>query len=263
MTDHTAFDALAHTYDDDFTASPIARFLRQRVQDRLMTHFRAGQHVLELGCGTGEDAVLLAQRGIRVTATDASPVMLEAARAKTVDLPYPPVLTALDLDRLPDDDLRGPFAGVYANFGVLNCLTTWRPLAAWLADRIAPGGTAAFSIMSLACAWEPIWCALHGDFTTAFRRWRPYSRFAPPGAPPLYIRYPSIARLTADFAPHFRRTHVEGMGVFLPPSAMYPLVERRPALLRGLLALEAGIGRTPALAALADHYWIEFTRTDG
>jgi ubiquinone/menaquinone biosynthesis C-methylase UbiE len=76
-----AFDSLAPTYDQDFTASRVARYLRGRVHARLSRHFHAGDHVLELGCGTGEDALYLASQGIHVTATDARQ-MLEMARAK-------------------------------------------------------------------------------------------------------------------------------------------------------------------------------------
>ena len=43
---------------------------------------KAGERVLELNCGTGEDAVHLARRGVRVLATDNSPRMLAAARSK-------------------------------------------------------------------------------------------------------------------------------------------------------------------------------------
>jgi len=255
----TPFDVLAPVYDADFTASPVARYLRDRVQRRLLMRFRPGDHVLELGCGTAEDAVQLAAHGVRVTATDASTGMLTSAAAKAADQPL--LQTAvLDLDRLPND-FREPYAGVYANFGVLNCLSVWRPLAAWLADRLRPGAIAAFSLMSPLCAWESLWCAAHGDFTTAVRRWRGLSIFQPDGANrPVYVRYPTNRRLTADFAPHFRRVHVEGVGVFLPPTAMYPIVERRPAWLRRLIGLEDALGSWPPLSLLADHYWIEFER---
>ena len=49
---------------------------------QLARAFAPGQHMLELGCGTGEDAVWLAQHGLTVTATDASSAMLEQTRRK-------------------------------------------------------------------------------------------------------------------------------------------------------------------------------------
>ena len=43
---------------------------------------RGNQRILELGCGTGEDALRLARRGLEVVAVDASPGMIQVARQK-------------------------------------------------------------------------------------------------------------------------------------------------------------------------------------
>ena len=53
--------------------------MRGATQRRLEARFSAGHRVLELNCGTGEDAVFLARRGVRVLATDLSGAMVEAA----------------------------------------------------------------------------------------------------------------------------------------------------------------------------------------
>src|SRR5574341_1364692 len=60
------FDAAALTYDEIFTQRRLGSWLREMVRERLP--FQPGDHILELGCGTGEDALWLAQRGISVTA---------------------------------------------------------------------------------------------------------------------------------------------------------------------------------------------------
>jgi len=77
-----AFDALAADYDASFTATPLGTLLREAVWRRLDARFSPGDRVLELACGTGEDAVHLARRGVRITATDASPAMVETALRK-------------------------------------------------------------------------------------------------------------------------------------------------------------------------------------
>ena len=74
-----AFDTAAAGYDQTFTGTRLGRWLRARVQEHLARCFAAGDRVLELGCGTGEDALWLAARGIDVTALDASRRMLEVA----------------------------------------------------------------------------------------------------------------------------------------------------------------------------------------
>lgn len=252
MGSSTPFDTLAPAYDRDFTASPIARYLRARVYTRLDRHFQPGDHVLELGCGTGEDALYLAARGVRVTATDASAAMLAVARAKSADQPLVTV-ELLDLNALPGD--FPAFDNTFANFGVLNCADNLPALAAWLAARLPPGGVAAFGVMSPLCLWEIGWHGLHGSFRTAFRRLRRDTTFN--GLP---IRYPTIRRLTRDFAPYFRRVHVEPLGLLLPPSDVYGVIERRTRLLQTLTALDTRLSKFSLLALCADHYWIEFER---
>jgi len=263
MNPSQAFDPLAPTYDDTFTHSPIGQYLRAQVHKRLDRHFRAGDHVLELGCGTGEDALYLAERGVHVTATDVSEAMLEAARAKTGDNPSI-TFANLDLRSLSTNDYRlatRNFSGAFSNFGPLNCLDDWRPLAAWLAGRVKPEGIVGLGIMSPLCLWEPLWHGLHGDYKTATRRWRSTTTFQPDGAAePISVRYPTIHRVTRDFTPYFQRTHVQGIGLFLPPSDVFGVIEQRPRLMNTLMNLESRFMRYGILAPFADHYWIEFQK---
>lgn len=255
------FDPLAPSYDKDFTHTRTAAFLRAQVHARLMQNFNAGDQVLELGCGTGEDALYLVQRGIHITATDTSEAMLATARAKVGDHPLVS-LAEVDLQNLPNS-LEQQFDGAFSNFGPLNVLADWQPLAKWLSQRIKVGGVAAFGVMSPFCAWEMAWHGLHGDFPTATRRLRKKSSFrADDSAKAIDIYYPTIRRLTRDFAPYFRRVHVRGLGLFLPPSDVYGVVEKRPRLFNTLLVLEKRFAPIPALALFADHYWIEFQRIE-
>src|SRR6266849_7578758 len=76
------FDALAEGYDAGFSQGTLGTLLRQAVWRRLDACFAPGAAVLELNCGTAEDALHLARRGVRVLATDVSSGMLERARAK-------------------------------------------------------------------------------------------------------------------------------------------------------------------------------------
>src|SRR5688500_7030413 len=58
-----AFDALATDYDDRFTRGALGRLLRERVWARFDACFPPNGRILDVGSGTGEDAVYLAGRG--------------------------------------------------------------------------------------------------------------------------------------------------------------------------------------------------------
>lgn len=256
------FDSLAPTYDDDFTNTKIGRYLRDKVQQRLVQRFRLNDHLLELGCGTGEDALFLADNGIGVTATDASDEMLKIAREKTQNQPLITVQKlnlhhpALPNEPAPfSDEMQGQkFDGVFSNFGALNCLESWDLLALWLSNRVKRKGRLAFGVMSPYCLWELLWFGSHGNFKTALRRLRG-SDFD--GVP---IAYPTVTHLTREFSPYFKRVSVKPLGLFLPPSNAFAVVEKRPKLLQRLTALEEKFGNWSLLSMLADHYWIEFEK---
>lgn len=75
-----AFDPAAHEYDAEFTDQLLGQWLRECVWKH--TPFTAPMHILELGCGTGEDARYFAEMGISVLATDASGEMIAVAKTK-------------------------------------------------------------------------------------------------------------------------------------------------------------------------------------
>src|SRR3990172_1699331 len=78
------FGRIAADYDRAFTETQLARRLREIVWSCLAARFKTGDRVLELNCGTGEDATWLAGRGIYVVATDVSPEMLAVTARKAL-----------------------------------------------------------------------------------------------------------------------------------------------------------------------------------
>lgn len=78
------FNPIAKDYDAVFSHTALGQLLRQRVWQHLgaLNAVSSAKTVLELNCGTGEDAVWLAQQGWQVLATDVSDQMLAVAQAK-------------------------------------------------------------------------------------------------------------------------------------------------------------------------------------
>jgi SAM-dependent methyltransferase len=257
-----AFDALAAEYDSYFTATPLGTHLRQAVWRRLDAQFAAGDRVLELACGTGEDAIHLAERGVQVTATDPSQGMLEEARRKVVaaGLEGSIRLHQLAAEELEAADvLSGPFDGAFSDFGGINCVSSLDGVARALARRLRPGAPVVLCVMGPLVPWEWIWYLRQGDPRKAFRRLRP-GGLAWRG---MTVRYPSIRALRRAFAPGFRTLRTGAVGAFLPPTYTEEWIRRHPRLLAALSRWERQLERMPPLPWLADHYLIEMERRAG
>src|SRR4051812_48570299 len=95
-----AFDNSAATYDEDFTNTSIGGLQRNKVWDYLLKTFHSSfpSNILELNCGTGEDAIFFAEHGSKVLATDVSREMLNTATIKFQQKSFLQSITTKQLD---------------------------------------------------------------------------------------------------------------------------------------------------------------------
>jgi SAM-dependent methyltransferase len=253
-----AFDEMASTYDETFTDTAVGRALREIVWSRFEPVFHAARQVLELGCGTGEDAVQLVRTGVRVVATDASPEMIQVACRKALsgscaDRIDFRCLAMEQIQSLPGDAV---FDGVLSNFGAVNCVGDRQALVEAVAQRMAPGAPLLWVVMGRYAPWEWLWYLTKGERHKAWRRlhrggtrWRG-----------LTISYPTPRQLSEQLRPHFKVTRLAPLGVVLPPSYAAAWLDRQPRMLRVLSGLEKWAQRASILAYIADHFVIEGTR---
>ncbi|HEY3497118.1 MAG TPA: class I SAM-dependent methyltransferase [Polyangiaceae bacterium] len=93
---------------------------------------RAGERILDLGCGTGKLTRALANTGASVVGVDSSPEMLAEARAAHPDLEF-----ALERgEALPYD---GEFDAIFSN-AALHWMPRARDVASGMARALRPGG---------------------------------------------------------------------------------------------------------------------------
>ena len=253
-----AFDDMAGTYDATFTDTKVGRALREIVWSRFEQLFRPPQRILELGCGTGEDAVRLACSGVRVVATDPSSQMIQIGRRKTVKANCQEriefrCLAMEDVGSFTDGEV---FDGVLSNFGAVNCVQDLPALVADVADRLAPGAPLLWVVMGRHAPWEWLWYLVRGQWRKAWRRLRP-GGIKWRG---MTISYPTPAQMRSLLLPYFTVTRWAPLGVALPPSYAAAWLERSPFALRVLTRLEKCAQRSSMLASWWDHFIVEAVR---
>jgi SAM-dependent methyltransferase len=256
----SAFDDLASAYDASFTDTALGSCLRDMVWRRLDAAFAGCSRVLEIGCGTGEDAVHLAGRGLEVLATDPSPSMLRVAERKAEHAGCAGRIRfrCVPMERLGAELAGETFDGVFSNFGAVNCVRGLDRVVGDLAALLEPGAPLAWVVMGRNVPWEWAWFLLRGDWGKAFRRrrkggleWRG-----------LRVSYPVPAEIERMLRPHFVEVRRRPLGLVLPPSYAAGWLERSPRLLAALAPVERLAQRWESLASLADHYIVEARRLD-
>jgi len=264
-----AFDRAAQSYDEEYRANRMMAWLRAESLAALQATFPPGSYLLELGCGTGEEALALSRAGYRIVATDVSPTMIEVARAKAQAAGAEGVafyvLPAGQLPELARDYERGAFDGAYSSFGALNCEDRLAAVATALAHLLRPEAALVCSVMNRWCAWEMAWGTVHLRPGEAFRRlgrgWVDAGLASSEGrlsVPTQYYRPGTFARA---FAPHFRLQAVRALPVLLPPPYLDHLVARHPTLFARLAAAERHLRDWFPFHSLGDHFLVTMVRT--
>ena len=75
-----AFTKQSRVFDQLYNDDLIIQYKRQRVREHILKYVQPACTMLELNCGSGEDAIYFAKKGFTVHATDVSTGMLEVLR---------------------------------------------------------------------------------------------------------------------------------------------------------------------------------------
>ena len=265
---HSPFDLMATTYDADFAESATGRAQRRRVWKYLTPLLNeAGRplQILEINCGTGEDAIQLASLGHQVIATDASQAMIEKARDKSLqisDKTAIPEFRRCAFERLIPSFEGKEFDLVVSNFGGLNCIDpiSLRSLAKDLYSLTNKNGRLFLVVMGTCCIREILHYCMRGKFKTAFRRFNKSVNFNVKGFS-IRVFYYSPRTLSTLFNSSFQLQKKYPVGIFLPPTYLEEKYLKLPKKLTRLEKLENSLGH-PIFSGLADHYCAIFNKTE-
>ena len=248
------FDAVAADYDGREADNPIMQLMRERSLAILESTFPRGSTLLDVGCGTGTEAVFLAKRGRNVFGVDASPLMLDVLSLRTAAAGLH-VLTrhlhAGDLVRLVDELGEASFDGAYSSFGALNTEAALEPPLVALSRLVRPGGRIVLGVMNRWCVTEMALLVAAGRTKDAFRRTLPSVRVGV-GAGAAEVRYPSWRRLSRALRPLFRVVSVQALPLLLVPYA-WPALSRHRRLYGTVSRLDRVLAPHRPFAWLGDH----------
>jgi SAM-dependent methyltransferase len=262
-----AFDQAAQSYDPLYQANPVMAWLRRESLEVLQATFPPASRLLEIGCGTGDEALALGRAGHKVVATDISAEMIETAQAKAVpgtgDVTWR-VLPAGQLADLVGDYGSGSFDGAYASFGGLNCEPDLAQTVSALVDLLRPGAQFVCSVMNRWCVWEIGWGLVHFHPGQAFRRlkqgWLDAGLASPQGRLTVPTRYYSARGFARYFEPSFRVHQVRGLPVLLPPPYLGHLLERYPVAFSRLKGIECRLRDRYPFCSMGDHTLLVMVR---
>ncbi len=256
-----AFDSVAADYDGPLGNNELIQRMRAQMWRTLTTSFAAGARLLDIGCGTGLDAVHLAGQGYAVVATDWSPRMIECTQARAARSGLSDWIEAHTLGAQDVMQLRGQsFDGIYSDFGALNCVPNLQVVAEACAALLKPGGRLVVSVIGRNCPWEFVYYAARGNMRRARLRQTPGCVPVSLNHQTVWTQYYAPRDFYRAFANDFTLTSYRGLSLFLPP----PYLLRDDRLWRavyGLLGwLDDRLGGWPGLRNMGDHFLMVLTK---
>lgn len=264
----SSFNEIASVYDEIFTYRLPAFWMRKTVHRVLQNIAKSKMRLLDLGCGSGEDACWAAMHGLRVTAVDISPEMIKVARKKALKRGLQKRIHFIHLDinmwieeknHVQMKEIASSYHVILLNFGVINLIPNIHGLARELAPLCRPGGHLLMTVLNRTCVWEILYHLGKGSPSKALRRFRKHA-IAHIGSAIVPVHYPSPKTLIQAFTPWFDLESRKPIGITLPPSYLAHYWERHPRILHWLHSCEEWLNQRGWGTFLADHTLFHFIR---
>ncbi len=252
----SAYDSIAADYDTQVEGDAWMRDILWR---HFLAVFAPGNHILDVTCGTGLDAMFLAARGMWVTALDISPGMVQRLRAKAAWAGVSDRVQALVCDAgAPALWPSAHFDGIISTFAGLNTLTDLGAFACAAAPLLRGGGHLIVHILSRCSAWECLGLAARGRWQDARRlcreRDRPYTIGGQPVPHHLYLPREAYEGF---FAPYFGLQRTYSLGALRPPHTIRRVP---PVVAQALGTLERPFAAHPPLLDYGRFFVLDMVR---
>jgi len=259
-----AFDTIAEEYDTIFIRSIIGNAQRENVWSFLEKTLPKNKNlnILELNCGTGEDALWFAKKGHKVLATDISEKMIEITKEKLnkAGLLLTVRTMQIDINKIDSSGIEEKFDLVFSNFGGMNCISFkgMEKLPSEIKKLLKPEGQFIMVVMPSFCLWETFYFVLKLNFRKAFRRLSKKGAIARLNGTELKTFYFSPAQIKKNFKEDFDVLSIKPIGFFIPPSYLDNFFSSRNKMFNTLQKLEQAVKDFSFLSSFSDHFMINF-----
>lgn len=257
---HASFDNYAQQYDDHFTHTVIGQSQRNAVHHYLLKLLNKDKTVLEINCGTGEDALLLAKYSKQVVCTDASQEMITICKRKLQAATN--CITEVCTIQQLNKKFTQQFDLIVSNFGGLNCINEQelKSFVTTCNQLLHNNGELFFVIMGRKCWWEKLYFNFKKDKAQANRRKNKNGVATTINNTTFNTYYYSPNEIESAFSAGFETVNTKPIGFFIPPSYLNPFFTKHKLLFNLLHVLDKAVANFSFLANYADHYLIHLKR---
>jgi len=257
-----AFSGQAPVFDELYNSDTIINYKRDRVRKHVLRNLTPGASMLELNCGTGEDAIYFAGKNYKIHATDISGGMLyqlvqKVGKHKMNKRISFELCSYTNLEELKN---KGPFDMVFSNFAGLNCTGDLDKVLNSLPSLLNPNGLVTFVILPKFCLWETL-LLFKGKFRTAFRRFfSGRGRKARVEGNYFKCWYYNPSYITNRLQTEFDLVGIEGLCTIVPPSYMEGFAEKHPSSFKFLRKWENRLKTKWPWKYIGDYYIISLRK---
>lgn len=260
-----AFDSASEEYDFTINSNRINRWIRKRSIDLILKYVNKNSILLEIGCGTGEEAIKIVSHVKKIVATDISCKMIELLNLKIKgrslqDKIVPIRVAASGIAELANLFLMDKFDLAYSLNGALNCELKINLFPKSLSGLIKPNGYFICSIRNSVCASEMLshLFAFQFDKCTPRKKQPMMVSVGGKDIPAFYYKPEEFARF---FKPWFEVRRIIALPAIIPPAYLSEYFVKLGPIARIAEKLDSFISEIPLMNLLGDQTLFVFQKS--
>ncbi len=258
-----AFDKVAADYDGTLGNNALIQRLRKHFLSVVRQYTTAGDHLLDVGCGTGLDAVSLARAGRWITAVDWSDAMVGRTRKRAekenlADRVFAHQMGAHEITNFPSDH----FNVIYSDLGALNCIMNQDAFARQCRRVLKSEGYLVASVIGRICPWEIFYYLFRGKWKRALIRLKREPVAVNLEGEKVWTQYFTPREFIDHYEPSFEVTRLRSMNLFAPPPYLVAWYHKYPQWFARGEQLDVKSGDWPILRSMGDHFLVVLKKKD-